>query len=71
LKASIAIDGISLTMAGVGKKVGVFFFCVWIIPHTLRSRPARKKSWRRGEPGGRLLVKIHETFHSLRGAGEN
>ena len=33
-KGSIAIDGISLTVAGVGKKS----FCVWIIPHTLRSR---------------------------------
>jgi riboflavin synthase len=29
-KGSIAIDGISLTVAGVGKKS----FCVWIIPHT-------------------------------------
>jgi riboflavin synthase len=31
LKGSIAIDGISLTIAGVGKKS----FCVWIIPHTI------------------------------------
>ncbi|HEY3932228.1 MAG TPA: riboflavin synthase [Verrucomicrobiae bacterium] len=31
-KGSIAIDGISLTVAGVGKKS----FCVWIIPHTLK-----------------------------------
>ena len=31
LKGSIAIDGISLTVAGVGRKS----FCVWIIPHTL------------------------------------
>lgn len=31
LKGSIAIDGISLTVAGVGKKS----FCVWIIPHTM------------------------------------
>jgi riboflavin synthase len=30
-KGSIAIDGISLTVAGAGKKS----FCVWIIPHTL------------------------------------
>jgi riboflavin synthase len=29
-KGSIAIDGISLTVAGVGKKS----FCAWIIPHT-------------------------------------
>jgi riboflavin synthase len=31
-KGSIAIDGISLTVAGVGKKS----FWVWIIPHTLK-----------------------------------
>lgn len=31
-KGSIAIDGISLTVAGVSKKS----FCVWIIPHTLK-----------------------------------
>ncbi|HEY5298779.1 MAG TPA: riboflavin synthase [Verrucomicrobiae bacterium] len=31
-KGSIAIDGISLTVAGAGKKS----FCVWIIPHTLK-----------------------------------
>lgn len=31
LKGSIAIDGISLTVAGVGRNS----FCVWIIPHTL------------------------------------
>ena len=30
-KGSIAIDGISLTVAGVGKKS----FCAWIIPHTI------------------------------------
>lgn len=32
LKGSIAIDGISLTVAGVGKKS----FCAWIIPHTFK-----------------------------------
>lgn len=31
LKGSIAVDGISLTVAGVGRKS----FCVWIIPHTM------------------------------------
>lgn len=31
-KGSIAIDGISLTVAGAWKKR----FCVWIIPHTLK-----------------------------------
>ncbi|MGH7988950.1 MAG: riboflavin synthase, partial [Limisphaerales bacterium] len=38
-KGSIAIDGISLTVAGVGKKS----FCVWIIPHTLKVTALRKK----------------------------
>jgi riboflavin synthase len=32
LKGSIAIDGISLTVAGTGGKS----FCVWIIPHTFK-----------------------------------
>jgi riboflavin synthase len=32
LKGSIAIDGISLTVAGVGKTS----FCAWIIPHTFK-----------------------------------
>jgi riboflavin synthase len=38
-KGSIAIDGISLTVAGVGKKS----FCVWIIPHTLKVTALRGK----------------------------
>jgi riboflavin synthase len=38
-KGSIAIDGISLTVAGVGKKS----FCVWIIPHTLKVTALREK----------------------------
>jgi riboflavin synthase len=38
-KGSIAIDGISLTVAGVGKKS----FCVWIIPHTLEVTALREK----------------------------
>ncbi|HXE41604.1 MAG TPA: riboflavin synthase [Candidatus Baltobacteraceae bacterium] len=33
LKGSIAVDGISLTVAGVGKKS----FFVWIIPHTMKA----------------------------------
>jgi riboflavin synthase len=37
-KGSIAIDGISLTVAGVGKKS----FCVWIIPHTLKATAMRE-----------------------------
>lgn len=39
LKGSIAIDGISLTVAGVAKKS----FCVWIIPHTLKVTALRGK----------------------------
>jgi riboflavin synthase len=38
-KGSIAIDGISLTVAGVGKKS----FCVWIIPHTLKVTALRER----------------------------
>jgi riboflavin synthase len=39
LKGSIAIDGISLTVAGVGKKN----FIVWIIPHTLAVTALRER----------------------------
>jgi riboflavin synthase len=39
LKGSIAVDGISLTVAGVGKKS----FCVWIIPHTLEVTALRER----------------------------
>jgi riboflavin synthase len=38
-KGSIAIDGISLTVAGVGKKS----FCVWIIPHTIAVTNLRER----------------------------
>jgi riboflavin synthase len=38
-KGSIAIDGISLTVAGAGKKN----FCVWIIPHTLKVTALRER----------------------------
>lgn len=38
-KGSVAIDGISLTVAGVGKKS----FCVWIIPHTLKITALRER----------------------------
>ncbi len=38
-KGSIAIDGISLTVAGVGKKS----FRVWIIPHTLAVTALRER----------------------------
>ena len=38
-KGSIAIDGISLTVAGVGKKS----FCVWIIPHTIKITALRER----------------------------
>lgn len=36
-KGSIAIDGISLTVAGAGKKS----FCAWIIPHTIENTNLR------------------------------
>jgi riboflavin synthase len=39
LKGSIAVDGISLTVAGVGKKS----FCVWIIPHTMAATVLRDR----------------------------
>ncbi|HEY4952073.1 MAG TPA: riboflavin synthase [Verrucomicrobiae bacterium] len=38
-KGSVAIDGISLTVAGVGRKS----FCVWIIPHTFRFTALRER----------------------------
>jgi riboflavin synthase len=38
-KGSIAIDGISLTVAGVGKKS----FRVWIIPHTFTATALRER----------------------------
>jgi riboflavin synthase len=38
-KGSIAVDGISLTVAGTGKKS----FCVWIIPHTLKATALRAR----------------------------
>ena len=38
-KGSIAIDGISLTVASVGRKS----FCVWIIPHTLKVTALRER----------------------------
>ena len=39
LKGSIAIDGISLTVAGVDKKS----FCTWIIPHTFKVTALRER----------------------------
>ena len=38
-KGSVAIDGISLTVAGVGRKS----FCVWIIPHTFKFTALRER----------------------------
>jgi len=38
LKGSVAVDGVSLTVAGVQRKG----FSVWIIPHTWRSTALRK-----------------------------
>jgi riboflavin synthase len=39
-KGSIAVDGISLTVAGVGKKT----FRVWIIPHTAQVTALKERS---------------------------
>jgi riboflavin synthase len=64
LKGSIAVDGISLTVAGVGKKT----FCVWIIPHTLKATALRER--KTGDVvnlEADLLGKYAERF--LRGAG--
>jgi riboflavin synthase len=38
-KGSIAVDGISLTVAGVGKKA----FRIWIIPHTYEVTALRQR----------------------------
>jgi riboflavin synthase len=65
-KGSIAIDGISLTVAGVGKKS----FCVWIIPHTLKATALRER-----KIGGAvnleadLLGKYAEKFSLRRAVG--
>jgi riboflavin synthase len=65
-KGSIAIDGISLTVAGVGKKS----FCVWIIPHTFKATAMREI-----KVGGAvnleadLLGKYAEKFLARRTAG--
>jgi riboflavin synthase len=66
LKGSIAIDGISLTVAGVGKK----FFCVWIIPHTLAVTALRERKI--GDAvnlEADLLGKYAEKFSSRRSVG--
>jgi riboflavin synthase len=65
-KGSIAIDGISLTVAGVGKKS----FCVWIIPHTFAATALRER-----KVGGAvnleadLLGKYAEKFLASRSCG--
>jgi riboflavin synthase len=64
LKGSIAVDGISLTVARVGKKS----FCVWIIPHTFKVTALRER-----KVGGAvnleadLLGKYAEKFLAARG----
>jgi riboflavin synthase len=65
-KGSIAIDGISLTVAGVGKKS----FCVWIIPHTLKVTALRERKI--GDAvnlEADLLGKYAEKFLDARGRG--
>jgi riboflavin synthase len=64
LKGSIAIDGISLTVAGVGKKS----FCVWIIPHTLAVTALReRKAGDAVNLEADLLGKYAEKFLAARG----
>src|SRR5271154_2421139 len=65
-KGSIAIDGISLTVAGVGKKS----FCVWIIPHTFKVTSLRERKI--GDSvnlEADLLGKYAEKFLASRGCG--
>jgi riboflavin synthase len=65
-KGSIAIDGISLTVAGVGKKS----FCVWIIPHTLKVTALRgKKIGDAVNLEADILGKYAEKFSLRRTAG--
>jgi len=65
-KGSIAIDGISLTVAGVGKKS----FCVWIIPHTLKVTALRgKKTGDAVNLEADLLGKYAEKFSRRRTVG--
>lgn len=65
-KGSIAIDGISLTVAGVKKK----HFWVWIIPHTFKVTALHEK-----QTGGAvnleadLIGKYAEKFSLRRGVG--
>jgi riboflavin synthase len=68
LKGSIAIDGISLTVAGIRGKS----FCVWIIPHTLKVTALRERKI--GDAvnlEADLLGKYAEKFLAKRGQGRN
>jgi riboflavin synthase len=65
-KGSIAIDGISLTVAGVGKKS----FCVWIIPHTIAVTALREiKIGGAVNLEADLLGKYAEKFSARRAVG--
>jgi riboflavin synthase len=64
-KGSIAVDGISLTVAGVWRKN----FRVWIIPHTLKNTALKER--KRGEAvnlESDLIGKYVEKFVTSRGA---
>jgi riboflavin synthase len=64
LKGSVTIDGISLTVAGVGKKT----FCVWIIPHTFAVTALReRKAGDAVNLEADLLGKYAEKFLAARG----
>ncbi len=63
LKGSIAVDGISLTVAGVGRR----HFRVWIIPHTTAVTALRERRvGDRVNLEADLLGKYVERFLSLR-----
>ena len=65
-KGSIAIDGISLTIAGAGKKS----FCVWMIPHTLKVTALReRKTGDAVNLEADLLGKYAEKFLASRSCG--
>lgn len=66
LKGSIAVDGISLTVAGVNKKS----FRIWIIPHTYENTALReRKVGDAVDLEGDLLGKYVEKFVTSTGRG--
>jgi riboflavin synthase len=65
-KGSIAMDGISLTVADAREKT----FCVWIIPHTMKVTALREKTTGNAvNLEADLLGKYAEKFSSRRSVG--